>query len=511
MVTKGYTRGVHLSRYLRFAVSELLRADLSLLTQSTDYDTSWAAQLVEEDGSLAYPDLLPSLMDRQQPDGGWGSRVSHGHDRLLTTLSIVLLLARFGHRRRDKEQRAAGERYVWKQASELDHDGQATVGFELILPTLLKRGQHLGLNLPYAQLRHFESARATKLSLLPKGRLFEKRTTALFSLEAFADNIDLNGATRLLQQDGSMANSPSATAALLGQVRDWRARFPRSTAYLEDLLGRYDAGLPAMAPCGIFTRGWVLHYLQYGGLLSGHESLLHPHYRFLREHLGAGGVGFSPQVFPDSDDTAVVLHALHQAGYDVDGSCLLQYERDDHFAVYPRELDPSISANLHILEALETLPSVARQRARDKIVRYVLGARQPGGYWEDKWHASAYYPTSQALMALLPHAPNRMAVTLDWLLSTQHTDGSWGQYGPTTEETALVLLALLSYYRAGHSLAREPLHLAASYILANEMPFKDDYPELWIAKVLYAPTLVIRSIALAALGLYQDTFGDGGR
>ena len=39
-------------------------------------------------------DVLPTLLERQHPDGGWGSRVSHGHDRLLTTLAVVLLLAR---------------------------------------------------------------------------------------------------------------------------------------------------------------------------------------------------------------------------------------------------------------------------------------------------------------------------------------------------------------------------------------------------------------------------------
>jgi halimadienyl-diphosphate synthase len=510
MVIKGYAHAVRLSRYLPFAVSELLRTDLSLLTQPTDYDSSWAAYLVEENGSPSYPDVLPTLLERQHPDGGWGSRVSHSHDRLLTTLAVVLLLARFGNRRRDKERQAVGEHYIWRVARELDHDGQATVGFELLLPALLERGKRMGSNLPYAHLRRYETARAKKLNLLPSERIFQSTTTALFSLEAFVDDIDLNDATSLLQQDGSMASSPSATAALLGQAADWRVRFPRSTGYLEDLLGRYDGGLPAMAPCGIFARAWVLHYLQHGRLLSGYESLLRPHYRYLREHLAAGGVGFSPHVFPDADDTAVTLFVLHNAGYDVDGSCLLQYERDDHFAVYPGELDPSISANLHILEALETLPAVVRQRTREKVIGYVLGARQPGGYWEDKWHASVYYPTSQAVMALLPHAPGRMEVTLDWLLSTQHTDGSWGQYGPTVEETALSLLALLSYYRANRCVAQERLRLAARYLIANEMPFKDDYPELWIAKALYAPTFVIRSIVLAALGLYLDTFGDKG-
>src|ERR687897_217893 len=130
MVSKGYGEGVLLSRYLPFAVSELLRTDMSLLTKPTDYDSCWAAYLVEENGSPSYPDVLPTLLERQHPDGGWGSRVSHSHDRLLSTLAVVLLLARFGNRRRDKERQTVGEHYIWSGASELDHDGQATDGFE---------------------------------------------------------------------------------------------------------------------------------------------------------------------------------------------------------------------------------------------------------------------------------------------------------------------------------------------------------------------------------------------
>jgi halimadienyl-diphosphate synthase len=101
-----------------------------------------------------------------------------------------------------------------------------------------------------------------------------------------------------------------------------------------------------------------------------------------------------------------------------------------------------------------------------------------------------------------------MEDTLRWLLSTQQADGSWGQYASTVEETALVLLALLLCYRAGRSLPQGTMRRAARYLLANETPFSDRYPELWIAKTLFAPTFVIQSIVLAALRLYQDTFED---
>lgn len=499
---------MRLSAYLEFATEELLREDFSRLSQATDYDTCWAARLTNEDGTLTYPHLLQALADRQHQDGSWGSRAPCVHDRLLSTLAVVLLLRRFGHRRSDAEQITAGERYIWQYADGLENDTHATVGFEMILPALLAEAREFGLDLPYAQLRHYEEERNQKLSRLPADRIFQIKTTALFSLEAFGRGFDPDDVTDLILEDGSMAGSPSATACLLDLVPDWRSRLPRSAGYVEGLLENGAAGLPVMSPCGIFTRTWVLYYLHVGGLLSGGGELLKTHYDYLLEHWRPDGVGFSSHVLPDSDDTSMTLLALHRAGFEVDGSCLLAYERDEHFAVYDYEMDPSISANLHILEAIETLPEGDRERVRHKILHYVLGARRTGGYWGDKWHASTYYPTSQALIALLHHAPDQMDETLGWLLATQRPDGSWGQYTPTSEETALALLSLLLYYRAGHSIPEEPLRLAAGYLLAHENPFGEDHPELWTAKVLYAPTTVIRSIILAALALHRDTFED---
>ena len=492
---------------LNVAVDKLLKADLSRFAQATVYDTCWAARLTNEDGNLAYPHLLPELLDQQHPDGSWGSRTPYVHDRVLTTLAI-LLLSHFEKRRPYRDQWAAGEQYIWQQVQELEHDIHPTVGFELILPALLEEGKELGLDLPYAQLRRYEARREEKLSVLPSRHLFETRTTALFSLEAFRGNVDVDRVSLLLLEDGSMAGSPSATAWLLGQVPNWRASYPQSTTYIEDLLRRNASGLPAMAPCGIFARTWVLYYLHLGGLLNGRNDLLRPHYQYLRKHWHPEGVGFSPYMFPDSDDTSMTLLALYRAGYDVDGTSLLAYERAEHFAVFEHELQPSISANLHILEALATLPGHDRQRVRDKVIDYVFHERRSGGYWADKWHGSVYYPTSQALISLLPYAPDRMGDSLNWLLATQRADGSWGQYASTVEETALALLPLLLYRRAGWPLPKQPLRLAACYLLSQEESPEGDYVELWTAKVLFAPSSITRSIILAALGLYLDTFED---
>jgi halimadienyl-diphosphate synthase len=500
-----------LSAYLDYAVRSVLRVEAARPIQPTDYDTCWVARLTNPDGTLAYPDLHWQLLERQRPDGSWGGTIPYAHDRLLTTLAIVLLLARFGRRHRDKAQRLAGERYIWQQARTLRYETHRTVGFEMILPTLLAEARELGVDLPYAQLRHYRRERTKKLSILPTERLFEVRTSALFSLEAFAGELNLEDAAGLLLKDGSMATSPSATAFLLCQVPDWRSRYPKSVDYLEELLARYDmVGLPPIAPCDIFVRAWSMYYLYHGNLLAGHAELVESNCEYLLRHWRPEGIGWASTGLPESDDTAMVLLALRRTGYDVDGSCLFAYERDRHFAVLEHERDPSVSANLHILEALDTIPSRARGRVRDKILGFVLRARHHGAFWTDKWHISPYYPTSRALMVLPSYVPEDMDASAHWLLATQRASGAWGHHAPTAEETALTLLALLKYHREVRSLPHEPLHRAARYLIVDEAPFQEHYPELWFSKALYAPTVVVRSTILAALGLYRDTFDEGG-
>lgn len=497
---------MRLSAYLNFAAGELMRVDHPQPIQPTDYDTCWAARLTNPDGTLTYPYLMDYLMDRQHPDGSWGSQVPYTHDRLLTTLAIALLVARFGSRQRDKAQQMEGERYIWRHAGKLYRDTHQTVGFEMILPALLTEGRELGLNLPYTQLQYYGEERAKKLSLLPTQQLFETQTSALFSLEAFAGDRGVQKAADLLLEDGSMATSPSATAFLLSHFTDWRSLYPESVDYLEGLLAQRQPGLPPVAPSDIFMRAWMLYNLHYGNLLAGHTDSLKSHCEYLQDSLGPAGVGWASSGIPDSDNTAIALLVLQRAGYEADGRCLLAYERDRHFAVLEHERNPSVSANLHILEALDTLPEPERPRIRDKLLGYLLSARHHGTFWSDKWHASVYYPTSTALMVLPSYIPDELDTTLRWLLSTQHANGAWGQHMPTSEETALTLLALLHYHRTVRSLDIDPLHRAAEYLLATEHPFTNDYPELWMGKTLYAPAFVIKSAVLAALGLYHDTF-----
>ena len=56
---------------------------------------------------------------------------------------------------------------------------------------------------------------------------------------------------------------------------------------------------------------------------------------------------------------------------------------------------------------------------------------------------------------------------------------------PPAEQTTLTLLALLKYYREVRSLPHEPLHRGARYLIVDEAPFQEHYPELWLSKHLF--------------------------
>jgi halimadienyl-diphosphate synthase len=234
----------------------------------------------------------------------------------------------------------------------------------------------------------------------------------------------------------------------------------------------------------------------------------------LLDEISPQGVGFDPSFrIPDGDTTSACCRVLLEAGYDVDPAILARFEnKDQHiFRTYHYERNPSISTNIHALDALDLMDHYPNQReVKEQIILMLLEKRRYNMYWVDKWHASPYYATAHALIALgrqgdyLAHACRH---TVDWIQHTQREDGSWGFFQQSTvEETAYALTALLHYYRR-EAIDPEPIHRGAAYLACAHKGIDATYPPLWIVKCLYAPYDIIRSAVLATLILYQDTFG----
>jgi len=489
---------VHLKDDARQLLDRMDRQAMS----GTAYDTAWVVRVLSNNGCSgpAYPSALDWLRRAQYPNGSWGGRIAYYHDLIISTLAAIVALAERGDRSRDREAIRRGEQYIHQHIHFLHYDSSETVGFELILPTLLEEARCLNLDLPYHVCEKYKAIRAVKLRLIPEQLIYSRGVTSTHSLEFMGNDLDIDRADELQEENGSLGNSPSATAYFLNRCGD----NPSARRYLRDIL--MDNGGTAMPahPIEIFNKGWVLYNLALAGLLDDLAAHAKPHLDALYAAWDdESGVGFSETYsVPDLDDTALVFKLLYQSRYDVNPEVFTSYERESHFMCYPYERNPSIGAHIHLLDALRVCPSYGRRTAMMEKALQFCRSRLRVAHWFDKWHVSPYYTLSHAIIAAIGHDNELAREMLHCLIAAQRQDGSWGYFGPSSEETAYCLQALALYHREVAALRPAIFHHAAQYLY--ERYHLQIYPALWIEKCLYTPQHIVRSAIISALSLYES-------
>lgn len=477
----------------------------------TAYDSAWLAGLssAEDPRALAYPAALQWLLDVQHADGSWGGAIRYEHDRVLCTLAALATLGNAAPTHETRASVASGTRYLWQRGHLLRSEPVELVGFELLMPALIARARRAGIA-PPPHLDIYRHERAEKLRMLPEAAIYSGRSTIAHSLEFLGDDADPDGLRRAQGANGSLGNSPAATAFFLGRVESQAAR-----AYLDACARQTDgSAVPVLHPCETFELLWAAYHLRLAGVRA-QQLLTEQERQRLWLELHQGGVSLSPSFpIPDADDTAVAVLLLHELGYDADSSVLQKFALPErHFASFLHERHGSVGVNVHVLHALAMVPGLAeRDRAMLQILGYLRAQVVDGLYWIDKWHISPYYATAHAICVLSEicdrcgaGAGELVAAPLGWIRQTQNEDGSWGFYGVATiEETALAVLALCAARGfAGAPDDRQRCAAAVRYIRAasarNHGFPTVALPPLWIDKCLYTPHGVVRAIIDAAL------------
>src|SRR6185436_16147503 len=207
--------------------SELKRSFHQLLAEigpgkmiPTAYDTAWVARLGELDEQLSQP-ALRWLSENQLPDGSWGTgAIFNYYDRVICTLAAMIALSKRGRRAQDRRRidrgRWALERLIQRTPQGVMSDPHgATIGFEMIVPTLLAEASTLGIIPNYGDDILGKAAapqRAIKLAKM-KGCKINRFTSMAFSAEMLGrDNQSMLDLEHLLEANGSSGHSPSATA-----------------------------------------------------------------------------------------------------------------------------------------------------------------------------------------------------------------------------------------------------------------------------------------------------------
>ncbi len=471
---------------------------------STAYDTAWAARLGDVDWSLSSRSLA-WLAEHQLPDGSWGAAApTYYHDRVLCTLAAMIALSYQGRRGHDKMQIERGkfalERIVSGATQGLQSDPNgATVGFEMIAPTLAAEAEKLGIIKKQGDriLGRLSRQRAKKLSYL-KDNMISRHVTMAFSAEmAGLDGKHMLDIKNLQESNGSVGVSPSATAYFATYIKRGDEA---SLNYLRHVI-KPDGGMPNVAPFDVFEIAWALWNLSFIPDLKK-NSKLKPHIDFLsKAWQPKQGVGFAAEYsVKDSDDTGLVYDTLLRFDCEKDLASVLIYEEKDHFRCFDLEANPSISANIHVLGALGQAGLDQRNASVQKVLTFLHKARGQHPFWVDKWHSSPYYATAHAVIACAGFANELVAESVQWLLNTQNKDGSWGTYLPTAEETAYAIQALWTWDEKVAKVPKSVFKNGARWLREH---MEQPYPPLWIGKCLYNPSLVIRSAVICALAITQ--------
>jgi halimadienyl-diphosphate synthase len=473
----------------------------------TAYDTAWAARVPHQadPDRPAFPEALDWLLAHQHADGSWGTRLNYHADRVLSTLAAALTLAywkdRCGGNGAWSHRLEAAQRSIWQNLAGLQRDPYDPIGFELILPTLLNEARRRGFALPYASFDSIARLRDAKLRQIPAGLVYTRRVSTIFSAEFLGDELDVQRVIDLQDANGSIASSPSATAYFL--LKDSQNASAR--AYLSRALASGGGAAPAVDPIDVFEPAWVLlNVALVCPDAAGLSSVIEPHVDTLVNEIGRkNGAGYNSYfAVPDLDGTATVFRVLAWAGIALDPALLAQFEEDDHFRCFPYERNPSVSAHIHLLDALRVAPAFPdRARLIRKARDFLARSRTLQTFWFDKWHASPYYTTAHAVIAL---GEDRSLAedAVFWIVNTQQADGSWGYYNRgTAEETAYCIQALAIYRRNGGVVDGCALQRGADYLWTSAERINLDYTPLWIGKSLYAPTWVAHATVLSALAL----------
>lgn len=478
------------------------RAAQSLLTtvengrmSSIAYDTAWMARLRRPDGTHRFPRAFAWLLDHQHPDGSWGAHFPTPQDRLISTLAAVLALAGAPQDPGVAMATARGRAGLAKWSANLNDPRFETIGFELILPMLLDDALRRGIELPDRDFSPVRELRDAKLSLAPKDWAYRPGSPLTHSLEYLGPHLDIGQARRVIADNGSVANSPSASAYLAGYIKD-----AALSGYLNRVSTSEDGGIPNVQPFELFERAWCLYSFDLAGLSVPAMTEAR---RSLQWAWRESGVGISVTgLHSDADDTAMVYAGLCPTARTPGALAVFeQFRMETGYRCFPYERNPSVSANIHIVEAMARVSGPEADRIRSHATQFLLDARKDGALWEDKWHVSPYYTTTHAMVALHRTHPEVIPSALDWIRSTQHADGGWGIFGGTREETAYVVQAV-AHLTTGRASASDQAALRKAGQYLREAPPR--YPELWVGKGLYAPIAVVDAAIVGAVAQLNE-------
>ena len=330
---------------------------------------------------------------------------------------------------------------------------------------------------------------------------------------------------------------------------------------------------PCVSP--VWDTAWAMRALVESGFAADHPAVVKAGEWLLEKQIldygdwavknrqgkpGAWAFEFDNRFYPDVDDSAVVVMALHlaklpneeikQAAIDralnwiasmqckPGGWAAFDLDNDQDWlnSIPYGDLKAMIDPNTADVTArvVEMLGACDLSIDRDNLERsltYLHSEQETEGCWFGRWGVNYIYGTSSVLSALSLIAPQKHKLSIErgaaWLVGCQNPDGGWGETcrsyddpslkgkgNSTASQTAWALIGLLAAGEATGKLVHSAIDRGIGYLVATQQPdgtwFEADFTGTGFPCHFYLKYhLYQQYFPLIALGRYQAAIQKG--
>ncbi|QSJ17331.1 squalene--hopene cyclase [Nostoc sp. UHCC 0702] len=324
---------------------------------------------------------------------------------------------------------------------------------------------------------------------------------------------------------------------------------------------------PCISP--VWDTAWVIRALVESGFASDHPAVVKAGEWLLQKQIldygdwhvkntlgkpGAWAFEFDNRFYPDVDDSAVVVMALHLAklpneqlkqtacdralnwiasmqckpggwaAFDLDND--QDWLNSIPYGDLKAMIDPNTAdVTARVLEMLGACNLVIDADNLEKALAYLLNEQESEGCWFGRWGVNYIYGTSGVLSALALITPQKHQLSIKrgaaWLVGCQNSDGGWGetcrsyndpnlkgQGNSTASQTAWALIGLIAAGEATGKFALEAIERGINYLVATQKPdgtwFEADFTGTGFPGHFYLKYHMYQQyFPLIALGRYQ--------